>query len=654
MQLPEAIKLMERQIRTGARHADYDKTVDLAETYLIYITGDNIAKKLIQFSQREELALFEQRIRLTRSITPAVASSIRQPFNKVIRNDRIRKSFTIKDAKSREEAVAKMMVKFYGAARKKNRGLEYWLKTRFIELQFSDPNAWVVVEWDTPANESEIIAPRPFEVSAKQAVNFFVVNDEVKWLLVCQDIKYLSIGGSAEAATLPGTPLGGTAEPQRKDGNRYTLYDEEVTVVFEQVDRAYQASQNYQLQPGEEWIKVKDIDYLVRTFTPNVGYVPAFRIGYKRDEATHGRTFVNPWHDALCYFEKSLKTVSELDLTMTLHTFPQKLQYVQKCQGVPALNGTARKACNKGYEQGSTTKFCESCKGTGYKIHTTAQDAILLPMPDTKEEMIPLDNILVYKSPPIELIKFQNDYTQQLERQAHQAVFNSQTFVKKNGGGITEGDTATETEYNMQSVYDALEPLTEKLSEMWRELVTIFGIIAGGKLDDIETVHEFPADYKLKTEDVLLSERQAATEAGAPAFFIETLDDDLAAIKYAGDQLGLLKYKVKRKFYPFSGKNPDEVALLMASEFVPEEVKILYANFDLIFKEIENENPAFWNLTTTAAQKDILTAKVEQWQENLKAQRPAMTFDIFRSGSQSGQDGNQGQEGNPGEQGAAA
>jgi hypothetical protein len=650
MLLEDAIILIKRLIESGEKHQDYKHTVDLAESYKIFITGKGIDKKLIRYVPREDDALFEQRCRLTKAITPAVSSSIRQPFNKVTRNDRIKKKIELEN-KDRQQIVADMIARFYGSRRTKNRGLEYWLKTRFVELQFIDPNSWVVVEWDAPTTAAQKVAPRPFEVNASQAHNFFIDNDEVKWLLVCQSIKYNSVtpaasGGTGSTnATVPLDPAAASVQPTKKAGVRFTLYDEDVTVVYEQIDTAYLKASGYKLAPNEAIEKVKDTSYIARTFEPNIGYVPAFRIGYKRDEETSARTFVNPWHDALCYFEKSLKTVSELDLTMTLHVFPQKLQYVQKCKGQMASDGKPRRACNGGYVQGTQNEICPICKGNGYKLHTTAQDAILLPMPDDPKDMANLENALVYKGPDVSLVKVQNDYSLQLEKQAHQAVFNSQVFVKKAGGGITDSGTATEADFNMQSVYDALEPFTEKYSEMWREFVTIFGVISGEALEKIKVSHDFPADYKLKTSDILLAERKTASESGAPPFYIETVDDDLASITYAGDETGLNKYKVKRRYFPFSGKNENEVALLLASEFVPKAPKILYSNFDLIFRELEQENAGFWDMTNIAGQQKLVEAKVKQWQDKLEGEAPAATAPMFRiPGTGDGSTG----DGNPG------
>jgi hypothetical protein len=650
MLLPDALVLTSRLIETGETHCDYERVKDLAETYRIYITGCDIGKKLIQFVQREDKELFAQRLRLTKSITPAVASSIRQPFNKVTRNDRVKKDIKIKD-EARKQNVDKMIKSFYGSARKKNRGLDYWMKTRFVELQFIDPNSWVVVEWEAAQSDNQIVQPRPFEVCAEEAVNFLVINDEVKWLLVKQAIKYMLMPDNDAAGVTGGiNQQYQAAAPQqdikaacKKDGYRYTLYDMDVTVVYEQVDPQYLKVSGYQLKEGEQLTQIKANWYIVRTYTPKVGYAPVFRIGYKRDDATKARTFVNPWHDALCYFDKSLKTVSELDLTQTLHTFPQKIQYVQKCKGP-----TREKKCNQG--QLADGSICTACKGNGYKIHTTAQDAILLPMPDSKDDMMDLDKLLVYKAPPIELIKFQNDYTQQLERQAHQAVFNSQVFIKKtsSGGDGQNFQTATENDNNMQSVYDALEPFTEKFSEIWQDFAMTFAILAGANPEEVETTHVFPADPKLKTGDILLVERKAATDSGAPAFLLASIDDDLATIVFAGDDLGMLRYRVKRRYYPFPGSTPDEIAQLVTSQWVPEEPKVLYSNFDAIFKEIELADPGFWTMKDPNKQREVVDAKVKEYIGRLKQQAPTITQNDLRNTNpvNGGTDG--GGDGNPG------
>lgn len=651
MQTVDALALTQNLINTGAVHQDYGRTVELADTYLKLITGKDIGSLLIQFVKREDAELFAQRIRMTKVITPAVHASIRGPYNRVMRNDRIRTDITLQN-ENKKPIIENMQLSFYGSQRKKTRGLNYWLKTRFLELQFSDPNAWVVIEWEKAPDDTTPVKPRPFEVPAAWAVNYFAVNDETKWLMVKQPITYKAIktqvatnntGVRTLAPTVvPGTEgvvivppvanvptdiLGGTTE----SGYRWTLYDEDVTVVYEQVDPQYLKASGYDMSiKGEHLEQINKIYYLVRTFDPKVGYVPAFRIGYKRDDWTAGRTFVNPWHDALCFFEKSLKTVSELDLTMALHVFPQKLQYVSKCEGL-----SKTKRCNNGKVAG-TTEECSVCKGTGYKVHTSAQDAIFLPLPDTptSEDIIDLEKLIAYKAPSIETVQFQNNYILQLEQQVHRTVFNTQVLVKSTGTG-TQGtggqinNTATGVDANMQGVYDALEPCTEKISEFYREITTLFAVLAGEKADKVTVTHEFPATPQLKTLETLMSDRKVATDAGAPQFLISTIDDDMATMVYVGDPVSQLEYRVKKAFAPFGGKSPDEIAGLVASQYVPKETKVLYSNFAEIFVELEEENADFYKLDTRK-QNELVTEKVQEFIVRLQADEPALDLSRFR------------------------
>ena len=57
-----------------------------------------------------------------------------------------------------------MLNDFNGDKIDNTEGFETWLKTRFVELSFGDPNGFIVIEWDA-VGVNEAIKPRPFEVS---------------------------------------------------------------------------------------------------------------------------------------------------------------------------------------------------------------------------------------------------------------------------------------------------------------------------------------------------------------------------------------------------------------------------------------------------------------------------------------------------------
>jgi hypothetical protein len=621
MDLSAALLLSAHLIESGETHIDYEHTVKLADTYKIFITGSHIERLLFQFTQRESAELFAQRVALTKSITPAVASSIQKPFFKVARNNRVRKNIEVSNP-TKLAIINEMVTKFYGKKNSKNRGLDYWLKTKFPRISFTDPNAWAVVEWDAPQSESEIIQVRPFILSAAQAVNFLVENDETKWLFGRQAINFLQF---AE----PGNNI----RTKKAPGFRFTLYDQDWTLVYEQVDKDYITRSGYVFSDNELLVEINKNTFIQRTYEPKLGHVPAERIGYVPDGDTNDRTFVNPFHEALTFFYKSLKTVSEFDLTMCLHAFPQKFQYVYKCQGE-----SKELKCESGRVR-ATGAECQSCKGTGFKIHTTAQDALLVPMPEEgtlNQELWDLSKFVHYESPPIDLIKFQNDYIQQLKGESHEAVFNSQVFVKKAGGGNTQaqGDTfaptATAEDNRMESVYDTLEPYTEKLSEVYKTFVTYFAILAGEKEDNVSVTHVFPANPKLKTPEQLINEIAAANASGAPSFMRDNLTYELAENVLQGDELNFLKYQVKDRFFPFSGKSPDEIAMLLASQFVSTFNKVFYANFDSIFMDVELENPGFYLLKSQQEQTNIVKEMVKRYMDEINQEAPTLSIETLR------------------------
>ena len=125
---------------------------------------------------------------------------------------------------------------------------------------------------------------------------------------------------------------------------------------------------------------------------------------------------------------------------------------------------------------------------------------------------------------------------------------------------------------------------------------------------------------------MLLNELKLVNESGAPSFVRDSINLDIAEITFNGDSLGLLKYKVRRRFNPFNGKSESEIMLLMASPYVSEREKVLYANFETIFTEIEAENVDFYLLPTFDEQFNILEEKINEWIAATKADKPQFSF----------------------------
>ena len=97
--------------------------------------------------------------------------------------------------------------------------------------------------------------------------------------------------------------------------------------------------------------------------------------------------------------------------------------------------------------------------------------------------------------------------------------------------------------------------------------------------------------------------------------------------------------------YPFNGKTTDEISLQLSSQYVSEETKILYSNFEAIFTEIEINDDKFYQ-KKYKEQRQIVDETVQKWKDEiLKSEPIAIDFgNLGGSGSQN-QNQNQNQNG---------
>ena len=602
MDFTEKLTKFKKKKSSNKKHADYQRTVDLAKEYKAHVSGVGIDDYLKRFAKREDEEMFEQRKRLTNSISQSVASSLQKPFYKVARNKNVKKKFTLKGDKNREEIVQNMISGFYGTNELNTKGLDFWLKNRFIELTFTDPNAFVVIEWEAKP-ENVPLEPYPYEVNSIDAYDYIYKHGVLNELFTRQSetIIYLDKDGAEKEKVV----------------DAFTLYEIGSSLkVVEYCPKYYEAKGIVIDETRQVTFVENEIHFIATYNETNLDFIPAFRVGYIRDTATDGRTFVNPFESAMPYFRKALKAVSELDLSITLHTFPQKLQYVTKCKG----KGT--KKCNNGMVSGTQT-VCSECKGSGLQIHTSGQDAIYFPLPDTPDEMFDLDKILVYKQPPIDLIKFQDDYVRNLKKDAHLSVYNSNMFLAEDP---QFAKTATEVNTNTQGIFDTLFPYTEKFSEVWKTAVKVF-VRLSGFLTDFELIHIFPTDLEIKTIAVLMAELKLANESEAPSYFRDAILQEIANQVYEGDELGQLKHFTRHRFFPFSGKTETEIQFLMASPYVSNFTKVLYANFEAIFTDIEKALPNFYKLNYNL-QWEKLNEFAKPYLEEINSQNELIRIDF--------------------------
>lgn len=599
--LPYLYKKIEKSVVDGITHQYYKRTVDLAVRYKQLITGEDIDSLLHQFVRREDEQMFKQRKRMTQAITPSACATVMHPFYKVGRTNNITKKITFNGDETLKTVKINTAINFFWG----EKTLEQYLQARFTELSFSDPNGFIITEFDQKPNENgvmeEVPQPRAFEVASENVVNFDYDNNRLEWIVVKLPIEYKE-------------------DESKKPGASFTIYGKEWSIKYTQISIKGKETitQNVYVEAFDadgKAIKIyraneKDI-YIVEEFNHKAKEVPAIRVGYKSDLFTNGATCVNPFHDGLAYLMKSVKSVSEFDLTISLHTFPQKFMYAPRCSGQSATITCDNGKTPEGGE-------CSACKGTGMAFHTSAQDAIIMRLPKEKEQMMDLDKLVYYAQPPVDLVKFQNEYILQLKDEFYKAVFNSELVAK------TEvAKTATGENIDLQNVYDTLFPYAEHYADVFRHVTKISAYYVD--IDDAKITYNFPKDFKFRSVDSLLNELKLANDSNAPGYVREELSNDIAAAQFIDKPDELAKIKIKHKFYPFSDKTDVEILYIVSNGLTSKYKEVLWANFGDIFTEIEeSEMGTAFYLMPYEKQKLIVDEKVNELIKNLdKEKAPA-------------------------------
>lgn len=593
-------------IRRSERHPDYKRVGDLSKLYSQLITGEDMGSLLFQFTPRESKEMFEQRMRITQHVTKTVSQNVMDIFYKVPRSNSVQRVVAYKDnnIKRLDEFNSKLN-EFWG-----DDSLDDYMATRWFELNFVDPNAFVVAEWTDVDTSKQRYMPYPFEVNSKMAVMFEYFNNDLQYL-VSEAQKTVIAWDKKEGKDVEIKLL------------EYTLYGLDQTIKFvqlapevagkiwrENTKAINAAAREGTFVVGNYFFPDINQDILYEIIIPvahGLGYVPARRIGFKRDLYTNGRTYVSPIDKATPILMKMVKANSELDLTMALHTFPQKIQYVSKCKDPQCRDGNT-------VDGGGV---CPTCKGSGYEIITSAQDTITLAMPKAKEDQIDLSNIIRYEYPPVDLVKFQDLYIDKLTVYVKEAVFNTELFSKKE-----VSETATGKNISLQNVYDSLYPVAKAFSKSWQFLVTTVADITELRKELI-AFYNFSKDFKLKSLSDLYLDLKMVGDARASEFVKSAIESDIASIIYSEDERGYKKYNVKQSFFPFSGKTPEQIMALIGGNQVSQFTKVFYANFGFIFDSIELEQTEtdFYDLARDKQWK-LIVEKVKEIENQIEVEQP--------------------------------
>ena len=561
-EITDPIEILTLVIDNDLKHPYYKETVELSEKYIAYTTGVGMDKMLRQFVRREDKEMFEQRINITSHIIPAVYSQIRKVFNKVPRTNAIHFEYT----SSKKDDIEENLNTFKGS-----KDVDSYLSNRFTELSFTDPNTFIITDF-SETDGSTYADPYPLEVYSHNAIYF----KEDKGTLIYLIAKFTELKKLIE-----------NGEIKEQAFDRYVYWDKDRTVVFQEVLEIEQ-DKNYTNIDGTIYEVIEPEPY-------KLDNVPAIRIGYEMEQKYNGSYFVNPAESAEPYIKKTIKTVSEMDLTMALHTFPQKLQYLPQCSGV---------GCNKGSLPNGDT--CPVCNGTGtMSIATTTQDAITMRMPTDDDKIItPIASLVAYLSPDVALIQFQKEYIDYLATEIRSTIFQTDTYTQ------TEvSQTATESNLNMQGVYDTLYPFAVQYCDVKEHIINN---VAGIMDVDVETHCWIDKDFKLMNVEDLINMLSTVNNSGANGGVLESINEDIIFKLNEDRPNKIAEYELRKYFEPFKDKSKEQAIAIASTLDRNDNRRLLYENSGEIFKKAVYQYPLI-NKMSYEARKKILDELTEAY-----------------------------------------
>lgn len=636
-------KLFERLYNVAKKnitHQDYKRVVDLAKQYKAMISGEGIEDYLKQFNLREDEKLFEQRKRLTQVITAPICNALMLPANKVAGVRPIIDEYNhIPPNEAQLKVIKENADNYYG----KERDVDAYINKVIIDVCYLDPNAFMLTTFDNFDNRYEKATVFSTIIPSKDVVDFEYQNNILQYVVIKKKINYPTDKKEKDGSVTT------------KEGDYYTIYGDNDQFEFSQVDpkviglgdvkqnTILDASGNVytvdQLTVGSVYYisTEKNKLYEVKKYEHRSGQVPLLRTGYITDTFTDGRTMVNGIHAAMPYLMKTIKHVSELDLSSSLHAFPQKVAYYPRCPGSTGENNV-RVPCYDGLTP--TGAQCSMCKGAGKLVHTSSQDTIELAIPDNPAEMFDLTKMVFYVNVPIDIVKWLDEYIDKLESKCYKAIYSSDVYEKN-----TIAETATSKLIDMQSVYDALQPLADFYSTTKKFIITLIAVYRDADTG-FYVKHKFPSNFKFESVPELIQRRQVAMTAGAPKYILKEIDEDISRQLFIDNEARLQEIESKEKLNPFSGESDVMIQYYISNNLVPERTKIIMANFAQIFNELEqdqamvNESAAdqpksFYDLSKDK-QKELFDAKVDDYMLRVaeSAPKPIMTNPFTEPGQE--------------------
>jgi len=526
----------------GRRHQDYERTVNLAKLYTQIAIGLGQSELIINYKPSENEMQKKQRIEIYKSETEAVTSQIASQFNFVKGSARAADSISYNPERTPNlERLSSLVSAFWG-----KQTLQQYIEEKQQHYSFLDPNAWLIIQLD----QNDL--PAPICVGSVAALDYAVKGGITDYLVVL-----------------------GTEGEYKK----YYGYMKGFVLLLFPDETPIEGEMNYEL------LDISGKKYRFYTMPNLTDMATVNRFGYIPDDITSGRSFVGVLQPAVEKYKDLINQKSELDLSLALHLYPEKFQYVDLCDFRDSEQPHIK--CDGGQLRPMGGQ-CPKCHGSGAIKHTTTQDVVLIKKPKGDDvKPMPLSELVHYSQKPLDIIKFQLERVLQIPKDIPIAIFGVDLNTRSTGL-----KTATEIVNFYDSIYMVLTPYAEKISENYIFAVNSIAQWLGIS-DGLIVVHKYPRRFKMESLGELLIMLKDAKTSGASSEVLWGIESQILEMQYKDNPAALELAKTKQMFKPFRHLNDAERMLEISVLPADNTYKILHGHLDQIFSELMLEQPKF-------------------------------------------------------------
>jgi hypothetical protein len=598
MELLDAISRAEQNINFAYQHPNYKRTVELKKIYLQVLTGEDIDDLLPQFELREDKKLWKQRKALTiENLSPTI-SPICDKFYGVARIQPSK--VMLAKNKEKQKFIEEAEKVFYN-----RQDLETYMDDILDEIGISDPNAFLAVSFE-PFDEGDVPKIYPTIFGCEEVYDFVYKPDgSLDFLFVCQKV---DVRGKMQKGTSVKT----------REVHDYYCISEGNALIFKEVVEERQLV----LGEGErEWRSENGKLYYVKEVFVYSDAIkeqetPAIRLGYIQHKR-HRAICISPIHPSLPILKDMIRDKSEYDVSKRCHVFPQKVMYDDACVGEIHLNPS--RTCSGGYISG-TKDTCSVCQGSGFRPHRSGQEIIRIKRPKTKDEFLPIDQIVTYITTNLEAVKMLGDDMERNAMRVESSIFSS--GMRQRSNMQTQGKelpTATQMTISTDDYNYVLDAWAKNRGRWYCFVIRQAGAVFD---TEVEVTYKYSGKYVMETQEDLINRLKSLADAGVSEQLIDEADLRIAKVMFDNDEVAMKRYLSKRVWLPFRGRGKDEVLVLLENENVPKATKILYANFQEIFQRLEDEQGIEFYDKDRKKQRAEIEKIIAEYKKTIEEEQP--------------------------------